>query len=213
MSKKLVLILAGLTLLLGATITGCSNANTKIPKKEAPIEIVKPKVSDSGKKIVEPSSKIKYKIAIEDTTNNMNGNTPWELSPKGELKASIEGRGDKAEDEGYSRILIEDKKSGEVTSLTLENEDKLTLAAKDLEWIDESNLFVILGQPFGTISKGGKIYKVNIKTGEVNLFKDIENPREEYISVKKSAEGFSFEKYVYEDDNFIKGHFESGKLE
>jgi hypothetical protein len=214
MNKKLILGLVALMILVAATLSGCNAKKPALPAKEVPTNIDKKPVKNVVKDTASvPFAQLKYKIASIPSNTKIELNTPWEGSPSGELKATIEGKGENAKEEGYSHIIIKDKKSGKLTKLTLENEEKSVLTAKDLEWMDESNLFVILGQPFGTVSKGGKIYKVNIITGETTLYKDIANSREEFTAVHKSVSGFTFEKYVYDDDNFIKGHIESGNLE
>ena len=217
MNKKLVLGLAALTILFSLAVSGCSVKKSGLP---TPTKVVSTNID---KKLVKSTVKdtstvsfvqLKYIVTSMPANTNIELNTPWETSPSGDFKATVEGKGEKAAEEGYSHITIEDKKTGEFIKLTMENEEKYMLTAKDLEWMDESNLFVIIGQPFGTISKGGNIYKVNVKTGETSLYASATNAKEEFTTVHKAASGsgFTFEKYVYDDDNYTKGHIESGNL-
>jgi len=229
MNKKLVLVLASITVFSSVAFLGCSVNKTTEKAKDVPTQTQKKPEASTTKnttvnkaevaKVVakevsstEPLSQLKYGIASVPSDTKIELNTPWEASPLGKFKATLEGKGETVKEEGYSHIIIKDEKSGKLLKLTLRDEEKNEITAKDLEWIDESNMFVILGQPFGTVTKGGKVYKVNIESGETSLYVNTSS-REEYIAIHKSGSNFNFEKYVYEDDNFINGHMEKGTLE
>lgn len=209
MTKKFVFRLFAILILVIISISGCAlNKPKTTTKVVSPATQVKPVNSNT-----KATNQLRYVITAVPSTTNIESNTPWEESALGKFKATIVGKGEQAEEEGYSNILIKNEKSGALQKLTLTNQEKEKLTAKDLEWIDENNLFVILGNPFGTVSRGGNIYKVNITDGVATLYMSTSNSKEEFISVHKTDSGFQFEKYVYEDSNFIKGHVESGKLE
>ena len=225
MNKKLTLSLLTITLLFTTAFLGCSPNKTTKPSNE-----VTTKIQDSSKNStindattntktdnipatsLQPSL-FKYIITSISSDTKIQLNTPWEESPLLGFKATIEGKGGKAQEEGYSHIIIKDEKTNKFTKLTLENQENNKITAKDLEWIDESNMFVILGQPFGTVSKGGKIYKVNICNGDIFLYEDTTTLKEEFTAVHRLGDVFNFEKYIYDDDNFIKGHSVTGILE
>lgn len=229
MNKKLNLGLVAITIIFTLSLLGCAANNTNKPSKNVTSQADdstsnasttdKPNATDStdsaGKTSTETvtTSPYKYDVTSIASDTKIELNTPWESSPLGKSKATIEGKGEKAGSEGYSHIIIKDVNSNKLTKLTFENEEQNKLTARDLEWIDENNLFVILGQSFGTVSKGGSIYKVNILSGETTLYLKTTNSKEEFTAVHKSENVFKFEKYVYEDDNFIKGHSETGVLE
>lgn len=226
MNKKLSLGLVPITLIFTLSLLGCAANNTNKPPKSVTSQTEdstsntnttdKTVTTDSTDKPTsgtEVSSAFKYIVVSIDSNTKIELNTPWETSPLGKFKATLEGKGEKASGEGYSQIIIKDVNSGKLTKLTLENQEKSHLTARDLEWIDENNLFVILGQSFGTVSKGGSIYKVNILSGETSVYLKTANLKEEFTAVHKSENIFKFEKYVYEDDNFTKGHSVNGTLE
>jgi hypothetical protein len=228
LNKKLILGLSMVTILVSVAILGYNLNKTTVPIKSVPVQTQKNSENSDIKDTTTskpetdtpasvtatvPLSQFKYDISSIPDNTKIELNTPWESSPLGKLSATIEGKGEKAQEEGYSHIIIKDVQSGKLTKLTLENEEKNQITAKDLEWIDESNMFVIIGQAFGTISQGGKIYKVNITTGETSLYVNTTSSKEEFTAVHKTANGYTFEKYVYDDANFIKGHSESGTLE
>ena len=224
MNKRLKLGSVAITIMFTLSLLGCAPNNTnKTPKSVTPKTedatsngtTDKPASTDSTDKTntgTETPSPFKYNVTSMDSNAKIESNTPWESSPISKFKATIEGKGEKANSEGYSRIIIKDVNSNKLTKLTFENEEKNHLTARDLEWIDENNLFVILGQSFGTVSKGGSIYKVNILSGEITLYLKTANSKEEFTAVHKLKNIFTFEKYVYEDDNFTKGHLENGTI-
>jgi hypothetical protein len=216
MNRKLILSLAVLTILFvfAAAVSGCGSKKAALPTKVVSTNIDKKPTKDSRKNTTGvPFAELKYIISSAPASSKIEGNTPWEVSPGGIYTATIEGKGDKAQEEGYAQIVIKNIKSGELKRLTMENQEKVQLTAKNLEWIDDANLFVIIGYPFGTVTMGGKIYKINIITGKTSLYLNTANSKEEYTEVHKSGSTFTFEKYVYDDDNFIKGHIEKGNLE
>ena len=231
MNKKLNLTLVFTTVIFSLSLIGCAPSGTNNESKSVPSKIVDTTSSipaDKTTKDTEPSkdtepaktnaatetpSPFKYKIEAIASATKIEFNTLFEDSPLGKLKATIEGKGEKANAEGYSHIIIKDVNRNMLTKLTFENEEKSDLTARDLEWIDENNLFVILGPAFGTVSRGGSIYKVNVLSGETSLYLKTANDKEEFTSVHKSQNVFKFEKYVYEDDNYTKGHLENGVLE
>lgn len=211
---KIVVSIIILTILTVSLLSGCGARKARVsapPQKSSTGGRKKSPGSSKTHVSPKPGGLLMYDISSMPANSRVELSTPWEASPSGKYKATIEGRGKKAKEEGYAHIIIKDSKTGKLVKLTLENEKKLELTAKDIEWIDDGNLFVILGQPFGTVSMGGKIYKVNIVNGETALIKSVSSS-EEYISVHKYPNGFTYKKYVYDDDNFIKGHIESGIL-
>ena len=223
MNKKLSLGLIAITIIFTLSLLGC--APNKPPKSAPPhtegttsngITTDKPNTGDSTVKTTpdtQTTSPFKYNVVSIASDTKIQFNTPWQSSPLGKFKATIEGKGEKANAEGYSYIIIKDVNSSKFTKLTFENQEKNHLTARNLEWIDENSLFVILGQPFGTVSKGGDIYKVNILSGETTVYLKVANSKEEFTAVHKSENIFTFEKYVYEDDNFTKGHSVTGPIE
>lgn len=213
MNKKLAIGFASITILGVVAFSGCSINKTKEPVKNISSSTQKQSENSNKTHTIDTTlSQLKYDIASIPSNTKIELNTPWEHSPLGKFNATIEGKGEKTQEEGYSHIIIKDERTGEIKKLTLVNEEKNQLTTKDLEWIDENNMFIIMGFPFGTVSMGGKIYKVNIISGEASLYVNTTSSREEFISVHKSADNFTFDKYVYDDNNFTKGHTESGIL-
>lgn len=145
------------------------------------------------------------------TDTKIEMNTPWKQSPDSKYEVTVEGKGENSEEEGIADIVIKDVSSGEMKKLDLVHSRELQKTPKTLEWADDTNIYVIVGEAFGTVTKGGNIYKVNITDGTTTLVADTK-AKEEFTSVHKTAEGFTAEKYIYEDDNYIKGHTETINL-
>ena len=185
---------------------GVVKVNPKTPQQHQVNQSQKPnKNQNKGEGVMYNISHISSKTSIEM-------NTPWKTSPDKKYKATVEGKGEKAEEEGFSQIIIKNIATKELEKFTLKNEEKLQLAAKYVEWIDDDYIFVIIGNPFGTTTRGGQIYKLNVKTGEALLYAKVKNSREEFTDIKKTSNGFSYRKYIYDDDNLTNGHVVRGKL-
>lgn len=225
LNKRLILGFTILTILVSVTFLGCSVSKPAVPIKSVPTQtqintgtsaatddtVTKPEVNNSSSTPA-ATTQLKYAITSIPGDTQIKFNTPWETSPLGKFKATIKGRGEDAKEEGYSNIIIKDINSGKLTKLTLVDETKSKFTTRDIEWIDESEMFVIIGQAFGTVSMGGKIYKINVTTGEISLYTDTTSTKEEYTAVHKTSTGYTFNKYIYEDANYTKGHAESGIL-
>ena len=86
-----------------------------------------------------------------------------------------------------------------------------SLTPKYAEWKDDHILYVIIGYPYGTISKGGNLYELNIDTHSITPVIVNLPEKEEIISVyKNSSKIFMYKKNVFEDDNFTKSHIVEG---
>lgn len=133
----------------------------------------------------------------------------WITSPASTYQATIEGRGEKAQEEGQGILVIQNKKTGVSKLFTLKGESKTQLTPKYFEWIDENRMFVIVGPAYGTVSKGGKLYTLNISTNTVTPIIDDLKHGEEIVSIKRTGyDEFIYEKHVYEDENMTKWHIE-----
>jgi hypothetical protein len=211
LNRKLIVSVVFVTAITSVLFYGCGQKNNSKPSNNIPNQQIPAKNSQKGNSNAN-NTDLKYNVSEISSDTKIEYNTTWEISPNKNYKATIEGKGDRGQEEGYSQIIIRDEKTGRLTMLSLADEGKKELAAKDIEWIDENTLFVIIGDAYGTVTTGGKIYKVNITDGSVELYKDTPSSKVEFTSVHRSQEGFTYEKHVYEDDSFTKGHIEKGIL-
>lgn len=88
-------------------------------------------------------------------------------------------------------------------SILVEFDDE-KFVPKDVVWLDEGNLALILGMAFGTISIGGDIYIYNIENKKFQRITEVEH-RIQYTSLEvDSLSGiFRANGIEYTDENFI----------
>lgn len=138
----------------------------------------------------------------------------WKTSPNGIEKATIEGRGVHATEEGQGVLVIQNKKNhiSKIYTMNQKNGD-LKDTPKYVEWIDNDRLFVIIGYAYGTVSKGGKLYELNISTNTITPIINHLKKNEEIISVHKDKNGgYIYEEYIYSNSKYTKGYFVSGTI-
>ena len=87
-------------------------------------------------------------------------------------------------------------------SILVECKDE-TLAPKDVVWLDQGNLAVILGRAFGTISIGGDIYTYNIETDSLQILSEV-NHYIQHTSLEVDAQNdvLIAKGIEYTDENF-----------
>jgi hypothetical protein len=195
---------------------------TILPKESTPKKSI-PKESTSK----ESSSSISYKenskkknvstipqFQVEERANfKPVFHTAWKTSPSSSYKATIEGRGEEAQEEGQGILVIQNNQTGISKLFKVTGETGTQLTPKYFEWIDEQRMFVIVGLAYGTVSKGGKLYELNISTNTVRPIIDDLKDGEEIISIKRTGDGtFTYEKHIYEDENMMKGRIEKNIL-
>lgn len=133
----------------------------------------------------------------------------WELSPDSTKRATLVGR---AKDfEGINVLVIEDLETNKLTIYKYKEESK-QYTPKDLEWIDGNRLYVIVGYGYGTVTRGGNLYELDINNHSTTpIFEYGNTSKEEIMSIKTNGDGtFKYEKHVYEDDELNYGHVEEG---
>ncbi|OFI06851.1 hypothetical protein CLOACE_06440 [Clostridium acetireducens DSM 10703] len=164
------------------------------------------KDKETSKNILK-NTDVKFDKKELEKENSINFNTPWESSPNGKLFACIEGKGESAQEEGIGKVCVKDLQNN-IFSFEIVSSKK-QLSPKDLEWLDDENVLVVIGHAYGTISKGGNIYVLNTNTGECNLLYDTKDNKREIISCKVESRNsktanIKINMNIYEDDNFTK---------
>ncbi|SDN65268.1 Leucine Rich repeat-containing protein [Psychrobacillus sp. OK028] len=141
--------------------------------------------------------------------------TPWQPSPSGKQQVTIEGIFEQAGEEGEDILVIENLETDESTIFKLQDNVNGQFTPKKVEWIDEDRIFVIIGNAYGMVTMGGKLYELNIKDNIVTPVITDLTPREEIMSVKVNQDGtFTYEKHVYDTDSMeqSESHVEEGVL-
>lgn len=147
------------------------------------------------------------KIGVRPNVKMPESNTPWISSPSKKLSACIEGRGAEAQNEGVGTIYVKDTVSGGVwmVNAALSNEKYTPM---HLEWWDDENVLVVMGYAYGTLSRGGSLYLLNVETAEVSPVYIPPDDKRQVISGKKLGNKVQLDTLVYEDDNYNRSHSE-----
>ncbi|MEK3979262.1 DUF4652 domain-containing protein [Psychrobacillus sp. FSL K6-2836] len=141
--------------------------------------------------------------------------SPWIPSPNGKQQVTIEGIYAQAGEEGEDILVIENLETDESTIFKLKDNEHGQYTPKKVEWIDEDRMFVIIGNAYGMVTMGGKLYVLNIKDNIVSPIITDLPPKEEIMTVKVNQDGtFTYEKHVYDTDAMeqSESHVEEGTL-
>lgn len=139
-------------------------------------------------------------------------NTPWKNSPNGKLSVCIEGIGPYAAEEGIGSIVIKDNDKNELWRYNLIN-NKKQFTPKQVEWLDNENVLVIIGFGHGTVTKGGNLYILNLNSNKNYIVYDTKDPKKEIMKIEIARKDGTTEvklpMNIYEDDNYMKSHVEN----
>lgn len=143
-------------------------------------------------------------------------NTPWQDSPNKKFKATIEGKGQYAIEEGIATVVIKEMENNKMMKYSIIPYEK-QLTPKYIQWLDDENLLLIIGFPYGTITKGGDLYMLNIQSNNNYLVYDTKDKKKEVTSLQKiNRDGkldLKLDLNVYDDDEFNKSHKETITME
>lgn len=133
--------------------------------------------------------------------------TEWIKSSDGSVSACIEGKGSEAKEEGIGKIVIKDSKNNKTV---FELKDKSNQQSPlYINWWNNENLLVVIGSGYGTVSKGGNLYIINIKSGKSAAVVETKDSKKQVVNAQKDNNDLKYEVAVFEDDNFVKYHMEN----
>ncbi|KZL93225.1 DUF4652 domain-containing protein [Clostridium magnum] len=132
--------------------------------------------------------------------------TAWKTSADGVFSACIEGKGQEAAEEGVGKIFVKDSNNN-ISSFEIVNDNKISPLY--IEWLDNKNLFVIIGSAHGTVAKGGNLYLLNVTTGKLSSVLQPSDKKQQIMTAQKSGSNVSLKVNVYEDDAYNKSHIEN----
>lgn len=138
---------------------------------------------------------IKQPAAIDNVTPDSDHS---KKSPDGSITATVIGKGENVQEEGIANILLIYKNNEESLIKLTDNSDQLT--PKLVEWKDNNTLYVIVGYGYGTVTTGGNLYTLNIKTLEVKPLYIGEKCKKEVSSIKITDKGLLLYVNVYDAD-------------
>ncbi|EJP6472041.1 DUF4652 domain-containing protein [Clostridium sp. FAM 1755] len=232
-NKKIGLIL--ITLIIFSFSIGCSKENkTPVEKTKQQEQKVESNNNDNSNKEEKDKSdntetkdeeknnedkveeKTNFSKIEKEETSEKNLKTgfitPWKKSNNNKYSSTIEGKGENAKEEGIGKVYLKETQTNKVWLLKI-NEVKDQKSPKYLDWIDDENLLVIIGHGYGTVSKGGNLYCINVKNDTIIPVYEAKDDKHEVMSVEKVNDNSGktsliLKVNVYEDDNFTKSHKE-----
>lgn len=157
-------------------------------------------------KFVSKLNKVEY-----DTEPLTADSTEWTDSINSKLSASIVGKGPSMVEEGIAKIYVKDLKSKKKWAFDVPaNKNSNQYSPKCIQWCDDQFAVLIAGLGYGTVTKGGNLYYVDMISGDVYPLYENDSPKQEIMSVEKSGNDLKVKFNVYEDDNMTKCHTEDG---
>jgi hypothetical protein len=226
-NKKIIRIIFSMSVLLTLSLVGCGeNKGKNVPtNNETSTQKSDSEKSASSEQVEQKTQEAKTQTKNTNTKNTNNTNnapkfskqelaksvkpqfsTPWETSSNETYNACIEGKGEEASEEGVGKILVKDN-NGNNFSFQIANNSKIS--PRNIEWVDDANLLVIVGSSQGTVSKGGNLYMLNVKTGNTSVVLETSDKKQQIMSSKKDNNNINLKVTVYEDDNYNKSHIEN----
>ncbi|MBM7869653.1 hypothetical protein JOC70_001123 [Clostridium pascui] len=159
----------------------------------------------------------KYVFKKNSLESNTIPSMIWKESPDKKVSAAIEGQNIEGTEEGIHPIILRENATKKIYKLSFKDES-IQYAPKKLQWWDDKNLLVIIGYGFGTITKGGDLFIVNIDTGNTYSVYKTQDDKKEVTDVEKVSNNdgsidFKLKLNVYEDENYLKSHLEEKLIE
>lgn len=146
-----------------------------------------------------------YKFVSVDPTNSISDTwkTPLKQISNTIYQASIVGKGEYCQEEGFSTVLVKNTKTNLYSEFKFQTNQlheketplKVSCGIQD-------TLFIIVGYAHGTLAYGGSIYSLNIKTGETKLVSSPFNNLEQIVDAKISGSKLELTMYLF-DDNYM----------
>lgn len=222
--KRLITIACSISVLLTLAFAGCSgnkeksastnNETTSSQKSDSEKNTSSEQVNQKKQEAkpqtrstnTKSSSTIKFAKEQLDKSEKPKFSTSWEDSTNGTYRACIEGKGEEASEEGTGKIFVKNTNGNNFTYEVIGNNK---ISPRDIEWVDDENLLVVIGSSQGTVSKGGNLYMLNVSTGNVSTIIETADKKQQIMSAKKANNNISLKVTIYEDDNYNKSHIEN----
>ncbi len=192
MMKRIVVLALVLVML-----AGCSSSD-EVEYLESDIPVVETLIVGESLEVLyredelSLSRMISYIDEGKEVLLSNNGPTHPEINGDRSLIAFINN----AYWEAIGEVLLFDGEKG-ITSFEY-TKDQYT--PKDLEWLDDSRLLVVVGYAYGTVSRGGDLYLFDIDLQEVELIYEAKD-HEEVVQSMVTPDGVSLT-IIHFDENY-----------
>lgn len=138
----------------------------------------------------------KYDMTKVPMDTKIEFNSTWKIAKN--LEATIEGKGNNAQEEGIGTIFIKDKDSNTMYKYAIKDDGKQS-SPLSINWYDDDNLIVVNGLGYGTLINGVEAQLINVKTGEEYLVYKVQGSNERIKSVVIEGNQLKITKAMYDD--------------
>lgn len=152
--------------------------------------------------LVEPEASFKgegidnYENSTVPIETKLEFNSTWKTF--GSLEATIEGKGNNAQEEGVGTIYVRDKEKSIMYKYTIKV-DGTQKSPLSISWYDEDSLIVINGLSHGTLINGEEVQLIDIFSGEEHLIYRAQDKKERIKSVVREGNQLVYTKAIYDD--------------
>lgn len=136
--------------------------------------------------------KIKKEEALVMISEDFNS-TKAVSSPDNKRRAMIYGKGYEIQEEGYSKVILQDLIKDEYYIIEANDIGK-QITVKSVLWKDNNSILAIIGMAYGTVTKGGNLYNLNLNTKEISLIYETKDKKTEVTKIEKINDG---EYYIF----------------
>lgn len=133
-----------------------------------------------------------------DMSKELTFNTPFIATENGQYEASIEGKGETANEEGIGILYIKDKSNNKMYEYTVSEKDTQQ-SPLSINWYDNTHLMIVHGLGYGTLANGERIVMLDVTTGEQILIATAKD-REGFVSIEREKDSLILKYVLYLDE-------------
>lgn len=156
------------------------------------------KTSDDIKKSANVNIVDLYSKAEVTMSKELTFNTPFIATEDGKYEASIEGKGEKAIEEGIGILYVKDTSTNKMYEYTA-TEKESQQSPLSISWYDDTHLMIVHGLGYGTLVNGERIIIVDVTTGEQMLIATAKD-KERFVSITRKDDSLILKYVLYLDD-------------
>ncbi|MFC4411418.1 DUF4652 domain-containing protein [Chungangia koreensis] len=144
---------------------------------------------------------VPYQFKRVERETEPNDPNPWIPSPNGDKEVLLEGYG---EFESVGTIVLKNVSNNTFENIELNGRQ---WTPKQIEWFDNDSLLMIIGYTYGTVTRGGDVYHLNLDTLELTPVIELSD-REEVADFKIEGNQLIYDVFMHDED-YNDGHKET----
>ncbi|MDP4089265.1 MAG: DUF4652 domain-containing protein [Bacillota bacterium] len=142
-----------------------ANFNGAVNKGESVLSLIEPPaafIDLIGNKVYVP----KFVRLPIDKLPDIRMSTEPKASPDQNIKVMLYGRGPAGTDDEIAEIVFQNQKDSSIWELSVADNDTKQVSPLYVDWYDNENILVTIGNGRGHVTLGGDLFLVNINTGK-----------------------------------------------